>query len=213
MSFEAGQTAIGCVAVAAVLAATVTVAQEADQIADGHAVPLFMSAADPMRTGFVRIVNHSTRAGEVSIEAYDEEGQRLGPVILSMDANETVHINSADLENGNPGKGLSGNTGPGEGDWRLVLTSGLDIEVLAYIRTTDGFLTPMHDTVPPEGTRHRVAVFNPGSNTNQASRLRLVNDGTETAEATVSGVDDDGTPSASTVSVSVPPGTSRTLTA
>ena len=213
MRSEARRTAVGCVALAAALTATVALAQEADQTPDGHAVPLFMSAADPTRTGFVRIVNHSTRAGEVSIEAYDDEGQQLGPVVLSVDANEAVHVNSADLENGNPGKGLSGSTGPGEGDWRLVLTSGLDIEVLAYIRTTDGFLTAMHDTVSGDDGRHDVAFFNPGSNLDQESQLRLSNPGATSADVSVTGIDDAGRSPGTGVSVSIPAGESRTYTA
>ena len=75
-----------------------------------------------------------------------------------------MHFNSKDLEDGNAGKGLTGSAGPGQGDWRLELTSELDIEALSYIRTTDGFLTAMHDTVPVVDGRHEVAIFNPGSN-------------------------------------------------
>ena len=42
-------------------------------------------------------------------------------------------------------QGPFGGVGSGEGDWRLKLTSLLEIEVLAYARTEDGFLTAMHD--------------------------------------------------------------------
>ena len=47
----------------------------------------------------------------------------------------------------------------------------------------------MHDTVPREGDRHIVAIFNPGSNADQVSRLRLVNAGNDPAEVTVAGID------------------------
>ncbi len=65
---------------------------------------------------------------------------------------------------GDADKGLTGGMGAGSGDWWLRFTSDLDIEVLSYIRTQDGFLTSMHDTVPVAAARHTVAVFNPGSN-------------------------------------------------
>ena len=132
---------------------------------------------------------------------------------LGLDANETVHFNSDDLETGNARKGLTGGTGAGAGDWRLVLESDLDIKVLAYIRTTDGFLTAMHDTVPRQGGWHRVATFNPGSNADQVSRLRLVNAGVEAARVTVTGIDGLGNLSQGSVSIAVPAGVSRTLTA
>ena len=64
----------------------------------------------------------------------------------------------------------------------------------------------MHDTVRREGDRHRIPTFNPGSNSDQVSRLRLVNAGDAAVEATISGIDDRGEPSSGTVTVSVPPG-------
>ena len=133
-------------------------------------VYLFPSASESMREGFVRIINHSSRAGEVHIDPVDDSGRPFDTIVLSIDANWTVHFNSTDLEMGNPSKGLSGSTGSGQGDWRLAFSSDLDIEVLSYIRTMDGFLTSMHDVVPAEGDVHWVAIFNPGSNTEQESR-------------------------------------------
>ena len=181
-----------------------------------HTVPLFPGASDPFgRQGFVRVINRSAEAGDVTVAAFDDTERDFGSVTLSLDAHETAHFNSEDLEVGNAEKGLSGSTGAGEGDWRLELSSGPDIEVLSYIRTTsDGFLTAMHDTVPREGHRHRVAIFNPGSNADQVSRLRLVNAGNDPADVTVTGIDDGGASSSGgSVAVSVPAGTSRTLTA
>ena len=85
--------------------------------------------------------------------------------------------------------------------------------MLSYIRTTDGFLTPMHDVAPVSGTRHRVAIFNPGSNTAQVSRLRLVNAGEEAAAVTIVGADDRGLSPGGEVLVTVPAGGTRTYTA
>ena len=50
----------------------------------------------------------------------------------------------------------------GSDDWRLELASVLGIEVLAYLRSTDGFLTTMHDVVERGLIGHRVATFTPG---------------------------------------------------
>ena len=140
----------------------------------------------------MRVINHSAEAGEVQIDPVDDSGRAFDTITLSVDANETVHFNSGDLEMGNEGKGLTGSTGSGEGDWRLAFASDLDIEVLSYIRTTDGFLTAMHDVVPREGDVGKVAIFNPGSNRNQVSRLRLINPTDATADVTVRGTDDKG---------------------
>ena len=184
-----------------------------DGTAAEHSVPLVPAASDAVRQGFVRVVNHGDRGGEVRIDAIDDSGVGYGPLTLSLDANQTVHFNSDDLEDGNAGKGLTGSTGAGFGDWRLRLTSDLDIEVMAYVRTTDGFLTAMHDVAPAAGTQHRIATFNPGSNVNQVSRLRLVNPGTGDAEVTITGIDGDGGSPGEGVTFSIPAGASRTYTA
>ena len=89
-----------------------------------HGVPLFVSASHPSgHQGFVRVINHSGEAGEVSVEAFDDAGAESGPVTLDIGASETVHFNSGDLEDGNPDKGLTEGIGEGQGDWRLRLSS------------------------------------------------------------------------------------------
>ena len=178
-----------------------------------HRVPLFPPASDPFRQGFVRVVNRSGQAGDVSVRPSDDSGRDYGAATLAIGANEAVHFNSDDLERGNAAKGLSGGVGVGEGDWRLALRSALDIEVLAYIRTTDGFLTSMHDLAPSSADEHLVATFNPGGNDRQVSLLRLVNDGDATSQVTISGVDDRGAPGRAAVSATVPAGRSLTLSA
>ena len=185
--------------------------------ADGdgvHHVPLFPAASEALgRQGFARVVNRSAQAGTVRIVAFDDAGERHGPLELAIGAGETVHFNSDDLELGNAAKGLSGGAGPGEGDWRLELTSGLDIEALSYVRTDDGFLTTMHDAVALQDGRHRVAVFNPGGNPNQVSRLRLANPNDAEAEVTVHGTDDAGASPGWAAWVTVPAGGALTLSA
>ena len=197
----------------ATIAGLFIVASAAQEPERSHAIPFFPSASDEVCEGFARVINHSADAGEVHIDAVDDEGESYGPVMLAVDAGEAVHFNSDDLENGNAAKGLSGSVEAGQGAWRLQLSSELDIEVLSYIRTTDGFVTAMHDTVPSEDGRHRVAFFNPGSNDSQVSRLRLVNPGEEAAEVSIAGVDDRGESPGSEVTTTIASGASRTFTA
>ena len=186
-----------------------------------HRIPLFPAADDANgRQGFARVVNQGDAEASIQIEAVDDDGTRRGPVTLTVPAGTTTHFNSGDLEGGNADKGLPSGTGSGTGDWRLELTSGADIEVLAYIRTTsDGFLTSMHDTVrgeeDDEGNHvYEVAIFNPASNTNQVSQLRVINDGSAAAQLTVTGTDDLGVAStdATTVSFTLGAGDARTVT-
>ena len=169
-----------------------------------HGLP-FVNAAGAAQTGFVWVLNRSGSAGTVKIGAIDDSGTRFGPVELSLGAMAAVRLNSSELEGGNARKGLPVGIGNGEGDWRLELTTELDIEALAFIRTRDGFVTAGHDIVRPEyvpasspggdsSILHYVSFFNPGSNTEQQSRLRLINTSNVETVVTVRGVDDAGRP-------------------
>ena len=185
-------------------------------VAEGgtHLVPLFPSASDPHeREGFVRVINRGEHDARVSIAAFDDTDRRYDPLTLDVKAGKVVHFNSDDLELGNAGKGLTGSTGSGEGDWRLELSSAADIDVLAYVRTKrDGFLTSMHDVVAEKTGRYEVSVFNPGSNLRQVSMLRLINGGSRDAAVTIQGWDDDGERGGD-VRLTVPAGRSRNVSA
>ena len=181
-----------------------------------HFVPLFPAHGDTRdRQGFVRIINRSDQAGSIEIRAQDDTDQEFNTLTLNLGASQSTHFNSEHLEQGDDAKGWTEGIGAGEGDWRLTLTSELDIDVLAYIRrTSDGFLTSMHDFVRRTGTdTYEVAFFNPGRNTNQASRLRILNTGEEDASVSIKGTDDRGNPSAGTVHLTVPAGAVRSFTA
>ena len=189
-------------------------ANGAEPLADGgtrHRVPFLPAATGPYE-GFVRVLNRSSEAGEATIEATDDEGNRFGPARLSLDARQAVLFSSADLEHGNDAKGLAGVVGPGEGDWRLALTSALDLQVLSYVRSEGGFVSAMHDLAPvaTDGS-HRVVYFNPASNRHHVSKLRLANDGEQTAAVTVTGLDDRGAQSG-TVTLAVPAMAAATFT-
>ena len=186
-----------------------------DDVCAGRHIPLFLAASNSVRHGFARIINRSDWAGEVRITAIDDAGARFGPLTLELDAGQTLHFNSDDLEFGNSAKGLPRGVGTGQGDWRLELKSDLNIEALAYVRTADGFVTTMHDVAPAVATTadhaYSVPFFNPASNTRQVSKLRLVNPGDRTAAVLIRGRDDRGF-QPGPVRLTLPAGTARTVT-
>ena len=181
----------------------------------GHRLPLLVSASGASGyEGVVRLINRSGVGGEVRIEGYDDAGVVHGPVALRMGAGEAVHFSAGELERGAGARGLEGRLGRGEGDWRLELTSALDLEVLGYVRGADGFWSAMHDVVPRgAGGQYRVVWFNPASETSQSSRLRLVNRWAQPTEVRIEGRDDAGAVSRGAVRVTVPARGARTLSA
>ena len=155
-------------------------------------VPLLLPASDPHRQGFVRIINHSMRSGELAVTAIDDVGVRFGPVALTLDAGAALQVSAKDLEDGNPAKGLSGATGPGQGNWRLEVASALDIEALSYARHADGVLTAIGDVAPKHGRKHWMAMFSPAGEGPQGGLLRLLNGGERRTVVTIEGLDDRG---------------------
>ena len=173
--------------------ADVTAAENDDEYA--HFIPFFPSASTAVQ-GFARIINRSDEAGVVYIFGIDDDGERHGPARLALSELESAHFNSQDLEAGSPDKGLTHGLGDGAGMWRLELATQLRILPLAYIRTSDGFVTAMQDVAEmstgEDGTAHYVPFFNPGSNDQQVSRLRIANSGPEDVAVTIEGIDDHG---------------------
>ena len=113
--------------------------------------------------------------------------------MFSLFPNESKQLNSRDLEDGNPSKGLSGALGDGTGKWHLTATSDVDLEVMSLIRTPDGFVTNLSAVVPTDAAgNHRIYYANPASETGQATVIRVVNKTMSTGTVTISGIDDDG---------------------
>ena len=178
-----------------------------------HVIPLFASAANQERQGLARIINHSNEAGTVQIYGIDDSGERYGPITLTLNARASKGFNSRDLETGNSPKGLSGGLGDGEGDWRLLLHTDLDIEPSSYIRNVGGVITTMHEVVRETARGYHVPFFNPGSNLSLRSRLRLINPTEHSVDVTIRGRDAAGDPPPEgEVRLTLPPGTARTLT-
>ena len=176
-------------------------------------VPL-MLAPDAERQGFVRIINESDEAGTVRITAVDDAGTAANPIEIQLAASQSLHFNSDDLANGNAAKGIGSIGLPRRGHWRLAVETALeDVQVLAFVRTRAGFLTAMHDVLPRDAQgRLVVRMLNPGSNSNQVSKLRLVNTGENAERVSITGVDDQGS-NAGPVTLTLAAGQSRTMSA
>ena len=183
-----------------------------DSTEETYLAPMFPAAMDDKdRQGFVRVINRGDVTAEVQVVARDDSPWSYEPVTLTVAPGAATHFNSNDLELGNAEKGLPDGVGAGVGNWRLELTSAQDIDVGAFIRTADGFLTSMHDLVRDRGEGFFVPIFNPGSNTRQVSSLRLINLSSRNATVNVRAIDDRGRSPGDEVSLYVGAGSARTV--
>ena len=187
--------------------------------AEHHQVPLFVSAETAGATqGVLRVLNRDVASGGVFVYAIDDAGTRSGPAMFTLGPLAAVEFDADDLVNGNPIKGLSGSLGNSTINPRLEIHTDLQMDPLALVRTADGTLAVMHDTVRGtlDGARYRyeVPIFNPSSNVTQASRLRLINPGDTVATVAINALDDTGTAaSGGEVQLTLTGGASQTLTA
>ena len=138
-------------------------------------VPLVPGASSPA-PGVLTLSNLSPQAGQVRITAIDDGGWRRGPLTLDMEAGASVSLSSQDLERGNRFKGLDGAAGPGAGDWRLELSSGLDLEVGAHVLGADGARSAL-DAAAPAGAGARQVAWFPSAvgGSGRHGLLRIVN--------------------------------------
>lgn len=157
-----------------------------------YSLPLLLPADNAAQQGFVRIINDSRAEGVVEITATDDAGAAYGPIRLPVPAMRTRHFNSRDLELGNTQKGLSSGTGDGEGDWRLALTTSLDIKPQAYARSGDGALVSLHGLAGGLAREHEVSFFNGAANRTSRSLLRLINPNNRSVAVTIDARDDQG---------------------
>ena len=175
-----------------------------------HRVPLFPPASDGAgRRGVVRVVNRSAASAEVSIDAFDATDRAYEELRLALEAESSAEFDATDLEQGNAEKGLTGSTGPGEGDWWLELRSESDIEVLSYVDTASGPLSALRGTAGVEtatGMRYEVLLWG------ESGEVRLLNAGGAPAEVRLSGTDDAGS-SGGAAELTLAPWSARTLTA
>ena len=166
-----------------------------------RSIPLVLSASEKADSGwqsFIRVQNYEDSAQRLRFTGVDDSGTRHGPVFVTLDGWESRHFNSGDLEHGNTAKGLSGGLGTGVGWWRLQIRARSPVFASGYVRTNEGFLTGVHDVgifigADEAGRFNRlVPTFNPASNFNQVSVLRVSNLSHDGVMVRVGGLDDLG---------------------
>ncbi len=154
-------------------------------------------ASNLTQQSFLRFINRNAQAVDVELKAIDDDGQPapLGDVTFTLGADRSLQVTSQDLELGNVGKGLSGRFGAGIGKWQIKVHSSAPIDAMSLIRTPDGFVTNLSDTVPkPAFGEYAVYFANPASNPIQQTFLRVVNRSKQSGSVTVSGIDENGAP-------------------
>ena len=135
----------------------------------------------------MRLVDSATERSSVTISGVDGAGQMPtnGDVYLTLVADQSIDLSAVDLEQGNPNQQLNGSLCVGSGRWRLSISSNPQISVMSYVLTSRGFLTNMSEVVGAASTSNTVSIFNPGNDSNHASKFRVINNGLSTAAVSI----------------------------
>lgn len=106
-------------------------------------------AGNDMQQTFVRVVNADAVPALVRLRPTDDTGRPGGEVSIVIAPGAAVQVNSADLETGNPDKGLAGAFGRGTGKWRVALIADAKVRAQTFVRNTQtgtlGALSPVLD--------------------------------------------------------------------
>ena len=110
---------------------------------EGHVVPIF-NPADDDKKGLLRLVNPRGEDAEVTIRGIDDRGVTWGSMSLVVPAGRSRTISAQEMEAGNDA--LDGALGDGQGKWRLVVRSGVEIHVMGLLEGPAGHLTNLSTT-------------------------------------------------------------------
>ena len=189
-------------------------------LAEKYELPLFVASTTSGQQGMVRLLNHSDEPGTVEIVAIDDSGTRSSAATLTLGALAGTDLDASDLESGNAAKGVTGSLGSLRGNVRLEFDTELAVQLLAYLRMSDGTLSEMHGeasaATPGEdgGHSYLVPTFNAAQEMSQMSQLRLVNPTEMAATVSIEGRDDAGAAATGgSVRLTLPAGGAATLTA
>lgn len=156
-------------------------------------IPLGM---DPQ--GFFSFENAASYAQTATMLVSGDSGRLLRSVAIRVPGDRLAHINSQDILNGNPGKGVTSTVvarpRANEAAWAFA-TAPANMWIRAYLRTPEGFVTGMSRTLERYISTGGYAVeqatfFNPGSNQSIVSVLRVLNAFSDPRTVAIVGTDE-----------------------
>ena len=117
-------------------------AREHERVRGRYVVPFFNPASNTKIVSQIRVANPNAVAVDVTLEAWDSDGEAAEEVIeFSIGEGAAVLISSQQLEAGDAGA-FAGRLGDGAGKWRFEVSGGgLPLEVMSLLSTGSGHLT------------------------------------------------------------------------
>lgn len=112
-----------------------------------YEVSVFSPGSNSRQVSMLRLINGGSRDAAVTIQGWDDDGERGGDVRLTVPAGRSRNVSAQELEIG--GDGLAGKLGDGKGKWRLTVRSGRPIKVMNLLSSPTGHLTNLSTSPSP----------------------------------------------------------------
>ena len=110
---------------------------------EGHVVPIF-NPADEEQRSLLRLANPRGEDAAVTIRGIDDRGVTRGSMSLVVPAGRSRTISAQEMEAGHDA--LEGALGVGQGKWRLVVRSDVEVQVMSLLESPAGHLTNLSTT-------------------------------------------------------------------
>lgn len=169
-------------------------------------VPLAYAGDGVAEETILRLSNGGSEPANALLTARDDRGDACDAFEVTIPAGEVEAVRSPRLHAECPS--LNGRAR------HVAIHAPEGVGATVLIRSAGGFMTTMNATVPAEdGGTMTAEVFNPGSNREKVSYLRLVNLEDGSAQVTVRGTDDQGRPGTGSARITLPAQGARTVSA
>ena len=113
------------------------VESELTGVGNRYIVHIVNPGSNRSQRSYLRLINPGSASARITITAYDDGGERRGPVSLSLPAGHARHVTASELESG---QGLDGRLGTGSGRWWLMVSATRPVHVMSLLQTPAGHL-------------------------------------------------------------------------
>lgn len=174
----------------------------------------FNPASNSTQTSYLRLFNTSSIEQQISILGTDDSAAQSAPLQLRLAANASLMLSASDLENGATSKGLTGKLGNGQGKWRLLLDGAENVEISSLVIAPGGLISDLSGLANKRvDSTIDIFFFNPASNLEKQSFLRIYNNTNSAGTVQIAAIDDAGTPGASELTLTLSPNEAASLNA
>lgn len=156
-------------------------------------IPMANPASNQTRQSVIRFVNLSDESNSIEVVAIDDLGMTNAESIsINLLARQSLEISIRDFESGLDLNNTNAGFCNGSGKWQLIALSHQPFEVSSILNTAGELPSEINSVVPKFGDYYKINFFNPSSNQDRLSFIRIVNNEQRSGTVQLRAIDDSG---------------------